>query len=104
MELQRQLKEKQRHICQLQDKLKHKQEQGQMLTPFFNDCCQFFAKMADQADTFGDQEAHQIDEFITKYDNAAHVSQILYSQYYLRLELESEEAYVEEICDRIGQI
>lgn len=104
MELERQLKEKQRHICQLQEKLKSKEDQGKMLTPFFSDCCQFFAKMAAQADSFGDQEAQEIQDFIGKYENSAQISQILYSQYYLKLELESEETNVQEICEKINDI
>ena len=44
----------------------------------FEKCRTFFAEKAEQADELGDSEAEEIDEFISKYDNSAIITQVLW--------------------------
>lgn len=63
----------------------------------FQKCCDFFEQKVEQTEELGDSEAHDIDEFISKYENSAQITQILWQLYYLKLELESENGQIEEI-------
>ena len=63
-------------------KIKSKMATGADVTPggaeAFEKCCVFFAEKAEQADELGDQEAEEIDEFISAYDHAAAITQVLW--------------------------
>jgi len=37
----------------------------------FQKCCDFFEQKVEQTEELGDSEAHDIDEFISKYENSA---------------------------------
>ena len=63
----------------------------------FDQCCKFFAEKAEQADELGDNEAEEIDEFISRYENAAAITQVLWQLYFLKLEMESEQTQISEI-------
>ena len=63
----------------------------------FDQCCVFFAEKAEQADELGDKEAEEIDQFISRYDNSAAITQVLWQLYFLKLELESEQTQLAEI-------
>ena len=62
----------------------------------FDKCRKFFAEKAEH-DELGDEEAEEIDEFISRYDNAAAITQVLWQLYFLKLEMESEETQIHEI-------
>ena len=59
-------------------KIDSKKRVGAEVTPggtdAFEKCCKFFAEKAEQADELGDQEAEEIDDFISKYDNSAAIT------------------------------
>ena len=89
------LNEKKYRIQELEYKIQSKQRMGAEVTPggadAFEKCCTFFVQKAEQADELGDSEAEEIDEFISKYDNAAAITQVLWQLYFLQLEMESEQ-------------
>jgi len=70
----------------------------------FEQCCTFFAEKAEQADELGDREAEEIDEFISRYDNSAQITQVLWQLYFLRLEMDSESTQRTEIQTEINDI
>lgn len=44
----------------------------------FEKCCSFFEHKVEQTEELGDSEAHDIDQFISKYENSAQITQILW--------------------------
>ena len=76
--LEIQLRQKQRHIDQLQRKLDIKKQMGAEITPEgaigFEKCCSFFELKVEQTEELGDTEAHDIDEFISRYENSAQIT------------------------------
>ena len=98
-ERRKELNQKQQRVDELQEKIIDKMAVGAEATPGgyedFEKCIKFFETKADQAegDTgLSDKEAEEIDRFISKYENAAAITQVLWQLYFLKLEMQSEVA------------
>lgn len=76
-------------------------DSGDQLTPYdeFKVCVQFFESKANAQndDGLGEREAEEIDQFISKYENSAAITQVLWQLYFLKLELQSEKDQLERL-------
>ena len=106
-EIENKVKDKNRRIAELEEKVQLKKDYGAEITPggeaAFQECCDFFIEKAQKTDDtgLGDEEAEEIEQFISKYENAPQITQVLWQLYYLQLERESEMVNLEELQDQL---
>lgn len=98
------LRKKQARVDELQAKIDAKFKAGTEVTPGgkvdFEACIAFFDEKAEQAQNeegLGDKEAEEIDYFISRYENSAAITQVLWQLYFLKLELQSEQAMLAQL-------
>ena len=102
-EIENKVKAKNERIQELQEKVQFKKDYGAEITPggqqAFQECCDFFTAKAERTDDagLGDADAEEIEQFISKHENAPQITQVLWQLYYLQLELESAITNLEEL-------